>query len=471
MARTDFSQTDCDVLIVGAGPAGLTLAIDMARRGVSALLIEKRATPALASKGKGIQPRSLEVFHNLGVIDNVMAEGRPYPRLRFHEAGSVPSDFDMMAIKEPTRAVPYPNTIMLPQWALENILRARLAALGGRVQFGTSLVWLEPRADHVRVTVEEADGTRIVTAKYVVGADGGHSTVRQLSGIALIGDSPNLDGMIVADVMVDGLDRDFWHFWKSQAGRAVGLCPLTATEHFQLTASISPEEQPDLTLHALNALLEEAEVDPAVHFQHVDWVSVFRPNIRMAETFRKDRVFIVGDAAHVHPSAGAQGMNTSVQDAFNLGWKLAAVLGGAEAALLDTFEEERFPVAADVLERSGKLYRDGVARGSTSMRRGDDEQQLLLNYRGTSLCAGEGSDTLQPGDRMPDGMVTDGSGMERRLFDVMSGPHATLLCAGVPSVTAGNGTRIVLSDADEFGVTGYISIRPDMYVGSISPHS
>lgn len=465
---TEAAQTDCDVLIVGAGPAGLTLAIDCARRGVSAMLIEKLEHPLMASKGKGIQPRTLEVFHNFGVIDEVLAEGHTYPRLRFHEAGGTSSEFDMMAVKEPTRAIPYPNTIMLPQWALEDILRARLIALGGVVGFGTSLTGLEVGAEHVRATVEEAAAARSITAKYVVGADGGRSAVRQLSGIALLGDSPNLDGMIVADVMVDGLDRNFWHFWKSPTERAIGLCPLTATQAFQLTASIKPDEQPELTLEFLNGLLAEARADPAITMHDMSWVSIFRPNIRMAETFRRERVFIVGDAAHVHPSAGAQGLNTSVQDAFNLGWKLAAVLGGADATLLDTYEEERLPVAADVLERSGKLYRDGVGRGVTSMRRGDDEQQLLLNYRGTSHCAGEGTEALQPGDRMPDGLVTDGEGRIMRLFDVMRGPHATLLCAGVPKVAAQVGVCVATCDANEFGIAGYISIRPDTYIGTIS---
>jgi hypothetical protein len=162
------------------------------------------------------------------------------------------------------------------------------------------------------------------------------------------------------------------------------------------------------------------------------WLSLFRPNVRMVDKYRVGRVFVAGDAAHVHTPAGAQGLNTGIQDAYNLGWKLAMVLKGGPASLLDTYEEERLPVAAAVLGRSTKLY-----QSRRVPKRGDAERQLLLNYRGSSLSMEIGSHQgkLRAGDRAPDANCDSASG-RIRLFDLFRGPHFTLLAFGAQAAAA-----------------------------------
>ena len=163
----------------------------------------------------------------------------------------------------------------------------------------------------------------------------------------------------------------------------------------------------------------------------------------MAQRLRAGRIFIAGDAAHVHPPAGGQGLNTSVQDAYNLGWKLAAVLNGAASSLLDSYQEERLPVAAGVLVHSHSLYRGEVEGEQAGLRRGHNEKQLRLSYRGGSLFAGEGAGSLQPGDRMPDLRLNDDTGETLRLFDLMRGSHATLLVLSAPWFSERPGLRVV----------------------------
>jgi len=213
----------------------------------------------------------------------------------------------------------------------------------------------------------------------------------------------------------------------------------------------------------------------------IRWRSVFRPNIRLAEAYRRGRVFLAGDAAHVHTPAGAQGLNTGIQDAYNLGWKLGQVLAGADARLLDSYEAERLPIAAGVLGLSTKKY-EGLAKlDPASLRRGKDEQQLSLTYHGGPL-APSGRDrttTLQAGDRAPDADLP-GS----RLFDTFRGPHFTLIAYGPQAAAASDELdwpaagaplrRITVDGQDSFrrsyGIEGdtLLLVRPDGYLGHIA---
>jgi hypothetical protein len=168
----------------------------------------------------------------------------------------------------------------------------------------------------------------------------------------------------------------------------------------------------------------------------VAWSSIYRPAVRMVDRYRVGRVFLAGDAAHVHPPAGGQGLNTGVQDAWNLGWKLASVVEGGPDSLLDTYEEERLPIAAAVLGLSKRLHQ------TRSIRRGNATNQLALHYRASSLSSGDTQGKLHPGDRMPDAVLADGS----RLFDHLRGGHAA-------EFVIGDGSRIL--------------VRPDGYIASI----
>jgi 2-polyprenyl-6-methoxyphenol hydroxylase-like FAD-dependent oxidoreductase len=416
---------DKPVLVVGAGPTGLTLAIDLARRGVHCRVIDARTSAFEGSRGKGLQPRTLEIFEDLGVLNDILDAGGPYPKLRLHWGRlSLPLGF-IGAKARPTDGVPYPNVWMMPQATTERILRERLNALGISVEFGSALLRFEQDADGVQAALSTGETLR---ASFLVGADGGHSTVRGALGLKLEGAALGDKPLHVADLGIDGLDRNHWHVWPFAKGGLIALCPLAGTTLFQLfsEAQVSPENIGEVILKVSGH-----------HVSRVAWMSAYRPSVRMVNRYRVGKVFLAGDAAHVHPPAGAQGLNTGVQDAYNLGWKMAHVIHGCEDSLLDTYEAERLPIAAAVLGLSKRLLQ------TRSLKRGAATNQLALHYRSSSLSKGVSFGALRPGDRMPDARLPDGS----RLFDHLRGPHATELCVK-------DGTRIL--------------IRPDGYVGQIS---
>ena len=283
---------EAKILIVGAGPTGLTRAIDLARRGISFRLIEAEKTPFTGSRGKGIQPRTLEIFDHLGVIDSVLAAGAPYPKFRTHcgplsfRAGSLGSS------KLPTETVPYPNIWMVPQARTEAILRERLRALGGEVEFGKALTTFTQNEHGVEATVSNGE---IIRADFMVGADGGHSAVRRTLGLRLWGEAIDDKPMVVADVEIEGLDRRDWHLWPFVRGGAMGLCPLPNTSLFQLTCRAN----------TIDGGIESTVRHVTGHrVQRVSWQSIYKPNSRMVDRYRAGPVFLAGDAAHVHPPAG-----------------------------------------------------------------------------------------------------------------------------------------------------------------------
>lgn len=482
-----------DALIVGAGPAGLTLACDLQRRHISFRLIEKLPQPSLGSKGKGIQPRSLEVFDDLGLIDEVLANSSDYPLMRIYKGAKPVADHRMIPKREPTPDVPYPNIRMQPQWKTEALLRQRLSELGGRVEFDTSFESLVQNSEAVTARIRTPAGEGVVEARYLVAADGGRGIVRKAIGVTLDGENPDLDGILIADVKIEGLDRHFWHVWTTPEGQKVALCPLPATDGFQFSAIVPRAAQPPLEIATVQALLDGAtgsltalQDGSTYRASDMTWISLFRPNVRMASQFRKGRVFLVGDAAHVHTPAGAQGLNTSIQDAYNLGWKLEQVIKGvSDASILDSYEEERLPVAATVLRRSDALYKEAVKHDGNDDR-GTDESQLSVNYRGSSLCGPARTDThLQPGDRMPNIALQSPSGAPLNLFDLMRGPHGSEFhidrtrpkARPSPGIQA---TSIAAAaDAPGFDYFGMgaamkdlagrvVSVRPDGYIQHIS---
>ena len=421
-----MSRSDIDVLVCGAGAAGLTLAIELARRGVAFAVVDKLATPFPGSRGKGLQPRTLEVFEDLGVLPAVLAAGGPYPQLREHRADGSHVD-SPLGDASPTPAEPYAQPWMCPQWITERILRERLAALGHTVQGGCELLALAQDAHGVDATLRDAHGKRTLRARYLVGCDGGRSTVRQLLDVAFPGHDLGMRAL-VADLTLEGLSRDAWHrFGSDDPARQLALCPLAGTELFQLQTPVPPEGEVDISLPALQALLAQRSGRSAITLQAVHWASVYRMSARLAARYRTGRVFLAGDAAHVHPPTGGQGLNTSVQDACNLGWKLAAVLAGAPDALLDSYEAERRPVAADMLGLSTSLL-EAAKRGE--LKRSRATRQLDVGYRGSplNLEAPARHEGLRAGDRAPDApLVRAADDTPVRLFELLAGTHWTAL--------------------------------------------
>ncbi|MBT2421513.1 FAD-dependent oxidoreductase [Streptomyces sp. ISL-22] len=444
-----------DVLIVGAGPTGLTLGIDLARRGVDALVVERAGGLFPGSRGKGIQPRTMEVFDDLGVLDAIRAAGGGYPAGMVWQDGGRLHEHRMLDPAQATEDSPYAEPWMVPQWRTQEILFARLTELGGKVAFGREVVGLTQDEDGVTARCTAGASLR---ARYVVAADGGRSAVRRAVGIAMTGETVDPSPMLVADVRITGLDRDNWHIFppRGEGDDFLAVCPLAGTEDFQVVARFPEGTSVDLSLEGIRKVVAARSHLAPEDVTELRWASDFRPRAALADRFRDGRVFLAGDAAHVHSPAGGQGLNTSVQDAYNLGWKLAAVLrDGAGEALLGTYEEERRPVAADMLGLS-----TGVHRGE--VRRGEATRQLGLGYRDSSLTAEtrEAPGAVRAGDRAPDGVL---GGV--RLFDAFRGPHWTVVAVGVEVAEVPGAVRVVRGRAQESYGSGVFLVRPDGYVG------
>ncbi|WP_438292100.1 FAD-dependent monooxygenase [Streptomyces sp. HUAS TT7] len=455
-----------DVLIVGAGPTGLTLAIDLARRGVPALLVEKADRLFPGSRGKGIQPRTLELLDDLGLAETVLRAGRDYPRMRDWvgpDGTERGREWDVIERAEPTEQEPYANILLVGQARFQELLYAHLKSLGGDVAFHTEVTAADQDADGV--TASLADG-RTVRARYLVAGDGGRSGIRRALGIAMEGESVDPRPMLVADLTVtdDAVVDDLnWHVWTHSSDGGAVLCPLPGEPNlFQLIAQYSDENAvPDTGDAGVRKLVAARTAITEEQIAEVHWASDFRPRAALADRYREGRIFLAGDAAHIHSPAGGQGLNTSVQDAYNLGWKLAQVLRhGAPDTLLDTYEQERRPIAADMLGLSTRLHRTAIL-GENSQR-GSEVRQLGLGYRGGPLSTGRAG-ALEAGDRAPDGRLPGG-----RIFDLLRGPHFTLLAFDAPApapALTGDRVRVHELGAYEAYGRGLFLVRPDGYVG------
>lgn len=274
----------------------------------------------------------------------------------------------------------------------------------------------------------------------------------------MTGETVDPNPLLVADVRIAGLDRDHWHVFPpgGEAEGYLAICPLAGTDDFQMVAQFPEGTSVDLSLDAIRKVVATRSHLAPEDVTEVRWASDFRPRAALADRFRAGRVFLAGDAAHIHSPAGGQGLNTSVQDAYNLGWKLGAVLrDGAPAALLDTYEEERRPVAAEMLGLSTSVH-----RGET--RRGGATRQLGLGYRESTLTreTRPTPDGLRAGDRAPDATV---AGV--RLFDAFRGPHWTLLALDTEAPDLKARVRVVHGPAHGAYGAGLFLVRPDGYVG------
>jgi 2-polyprenyl-6-methoxyphenol hydroxylase-like FAD-dependent oxidoreductase len=420
------------ILIVGAGPTGLTLACELAVRGVPFRIVDSAEGPFAGSRAKGVQPRTLEVFDRLGIVDEIVTSGLVgLPYRQYTADGSFHDVPRPTPVKRPD--VPWPASILIPQWRTETALRGRLEALGGRVEYGTALVDADVAEDAVRARLQHAGGTQEVKVAWLVGCDGGRSTVRHIIKLDFLGETHEDMRMLVGDLHVEGIDREHWHVWRPN-GAFLAMAPLAGTDAFQLQIAIGPGSPDSPTLANFQHLVERYTGRADIRLSSPEWTSLWRANVRMVDRYRAGRVFVAGDAAHVHTPAGGQGMNTGIQDAFNLGWKLAAVHRGADSALLDSYEAERLPVARHVLALSTRLVATSLSSKTEGLvAQGEDTSQLGIRYRESPLShelrAAPGG--LRAGDRAPDAPgLLDREGTSLRLFDIFRGSWATLLAFG-----------------------------------------
>ncbi|MFJ5233120.1 FAD-dependent monooxygenase [Kitasatospora sp. NPDC088391] len=363
------------VLVVGAGPVGLTAATELLRRGVSVRCVDRAAAPSPLSKALLVWPRTLEILRRLGGGNHVAERAMPLRAFRYYSSGAPVGSLEFRPVDQP---------VIMPQPDVEAALLDAFGQAGGGVEWSTRLLALEQHRDRVTATLAGPDGEPYTADfAYLVGADGASSTVRELLGISFEGLTyPNT--FVVADAEMEGdLAHDDSHYFCSPRGVLV-TCGLP-NGRFRVFTSAPPDLPRDgVTLEQVQQLVDERGPG-GLTLRNPTWVSAFSVHARHAERTREGRVFLVGDAAHIHSPAGGQGLNTGVGDAYNLSWKLAlAHRGLAGEQVLDSVQAERGQVAeaivkqADLQTRAWMLprpaqraVRDALLRAASAVRLGD----------------------------------------------------------------------------------------------------
>jgi 2-polyprenyl-6-methoxyphenol hydroxylase-like FAD-dependent oxidoreductase len=524
----ETADASVDVLVVGAGPTGLTLASRLATYGVSVRLVDLKAGPVAESRALGVQPRTLEVLRGR-VTDELLERGNPAVELRWH-AGDRVTALPMFDMSMDDTA--YPFLLFLSQAETEAVMVEHLRQQGVDVEWQTRFVGqVDRRTDHsVACELLDADGHRhTLLARYVVGCDGAHSTVREVAGIRFTG-ARYPQTFLLADLDAEGLEPDAAHAWLSGDGPVL-FFPLARPAAWRL---LTARPQHDGHPRAGDGATATAPVTPAELQGVVDaatgsrvrlgpplWATAFKIHHRHASTYRAGRLFLAGDAAHIHSPAGAQGMNTGIQDAVNLAWKLALVCTGrSPERLLDTYDAERRPVGEFVLRFTDRAFtaatssapavrfvREHVApRALTLVARLPGLRGVAfrtvseLGIRYPDTLDGTGAGPVQrrrsprpaPGERLPDLRVLDagraswlhdhltgtgfhlllcGAGWDETALDELATRYAGLLTVvrlARPRTHPGEGSLVAVDGAGwrRLGVAGagHLLVRPDGHV-------
>jgi len=437
------------ILVVGAGPTGLTLAITLKRFGIPVRIIDRATSPTTVSKALALWSGSLEALDGMGVVDQFLTAGRRLNKLSVGDGGR---ELAALAVGDGIDS-PYPFPLLLPQSRTEQFLGERLASLGVNIERGVELVDLAQDGDGVSGTLKLADGSsEQVRSPYVIGCDGARSFVRQHLGINFEGYTEPAN-YLLGDVKISGgnLDHRSIYLWWHKGG-TVALFPYEDLV-WRVFAQRDPdagdatptvaELQDHLDRHGMRGLTLS---DPT-------WLSMFRVNERLAARYRVGRCFIAGDAAHIHSPAGGQGMNTGIQDAVNLGWKLAyALLGVGDAdLLLESYEAERRPIAHEVVKGAAQKLHVAFGASSPLATIAKDiavslfanipavQKKLQVELSETEIVYRDGplvrlgqppkrAARTEVGARARDAQMVDGAaGSGVALWPQLCGPHHTLL--------------------------------------------
>lgn len=484
-----------DVLVIGAGPTGLTLALQAHAHGARVRVVERRPEPFRPSRAMIVHPRTMECLRPLGVTDALLDRGDRSPRAELHLGSRVVK----AALGElPMPDTAFPHLTMLRQMDVEEVLAGALAARGVQVERGTELVDLVEREDDVVATLRTEDGIEETNASWVAGCDGPASTVRGFAGIGWHGDAYGVE-VVLADVELDGsLTPGVVHVVAGREGLVfVFALGERTTWRVLATRPAGPADQPfgqpgqEVPVTDVQALLDVAGLDARV--TEMPWSARVRLQHRLADSFRQGRLFLAGDAAHAHSPAAAQGMNTGILDATNLGWKLAFAGADGKEALLGSYETERRPVAREVLALTHAVFfAEASNHPLPSFLRGTvvpllaPALPLLVNqptlmaevvkvlsqrwvrYRRSPISmdgtpAGGGT---HPGDRLPDEDI-EYDGRAGRLHDLTAGPgvHVVLEQDAEPLDTALLGEHVTVHRITSRQGSGLVAVRPDGHVG------
>jgi 2-polyprenyl-6-methoxyphenol hydroxylase-like FAD-dependent oxidoreductase len=496
-----------DVVVVGAGPAGLVAAAELARRGVRVRVIDKLAQPTDQSRAIAVHARSLDMFDRMGIVDEMVSTGIKATAMQLYAGHSRLFRIPLGGVDSA-----FPFTLTTAQTETERVLGDHLQSLGVIVERGVELVALAQDGGAAELTVRHDDGsTEQVSASWVIGADGAASTVRKMVGTKLAGSFVG-ERFLLGDVDAEhGLDLDSMHTFFAPDGPVVVLPMLDGRMRFLAEVHDAPGTPMNMhpTQDELQAILDRRIGGIRVVRSH--WLTSFEIHHARVPAYRWGRVFLAGDAAHIHSPAGGQGMNTGMQDAFNLAWKLAGVVNGqAGDTLLDSYEAERIPVADSVIAFTDRLTRAGTLSGVPRRIRdvvirmlshvpaarrfmANMAEEVNINYRNSPIAVGPAPKhaKVAAGDHLPHAVDAAVHKQLLVVCGVQNTGHVLLTVAsGHVAPAAGEGQVQVLVTADDIPVAGYdtviadpngvvaqrfglknggrVVIRPDGYIGAVA---
>jgi 2-polyprenyl-6-methoxyphenol hydroxylase-like FAD-dependent oxidoreductase len=444
-----MNSSSVPVLIVGAGPTGLMLAYCLARRGVPFRLIDKAKGRSETSRALVLHSRTLELLDGMGLIDPFLQAGRKLSAVKMRDAGKEVGGIDFRGLPSA-----HPYGLIVPQAITENILEEALLAVGGKVERPSELLELRLENEGVWTKVQDAESViEQKTYRYLAGCDGAHSAVRHSLGIEFPGGTyPEIFGL--ADAPLEGVSSlrlEEQGLVQYHEEGVVVLFPLP-NGHFRLIVRLHGDAARDgISTEELQEIVAR-RVDPGLRVGQPDWLTTFRTHHRRAVRFRRGNAFLLGDAAHIHSPAGGQGMNTGLQDAINLGWKMASVLSeNSPPNLLDTYEAERLPAAEHVLNTTDRMLKLSELHGKPAALRdrilskitrvplvqntlAKDVAQLSLSYFWGPLSTEKRLAFFTPsqmraGDRLPDARLNRPDGQQVRLHDEVRGKEFLLFVA------------------------------------------
>jgi 2-polyprenyl-6-methoxyphenol hydroxylase-like FAD-dependent oxidoreductase len=503
------TTTKTDVIIIGAGPTGLSLACQLARHGIDFVIVEKNEGVTPYSKAIGVHARTLEIYEQLGLAHKAIEQGAIAGKVRLVAGGEVRGEFDLSNIG--LNLSPYPFMLVLEQSKNERLLYEYLQGLGKEVFWNTELENFSQNDSGVTAQVKTAGGaSQIIEGKYLVGCDGAKSPTRHSLGLEFQGST--FERMFyVADAQIDwSLSHDALHICLSKDSFLL-FFPLKGERRYRIVG-VFPEEftkdEGDVLYEEIESRIkEESKLELDIH--DVIWFSTYKVHTRHVNKFSAGRGFLAGDAAHIHTPAGAQGMNTGIQDGYNLAWKMALVLKGkTDEKLLETYNEERLENAKHLLQTTDRMFQFGtgsewflaflrtnVLPSVAKYILGFDTvkkfifplvSQIGINYRHGSLSehAGDENFKVKAGDRMPYFLV-DG----KSIYDKLHQPKFHLLFFSnaqgdfqalktelenqYAELVDFNSILLDPQVADIFGTDKSFNVllRPDNYIGFISPET
>lgn len=504
---TDLTARSTDILVVGAGPTGLALALFLRHQGVGVRLVERRPEAWRPSRAFVLHARTLELLRPTGVTDTLLRKGDPCADVRIHlGALSMPATLDRL----PIGATPFPYVLLERQTDVESTLCEALLEEGVAVERATELIAARQGASSVRATLRRRGCDETVECLYVAGCDGSTSTVRQLAGIGWKG-GPTRRSAVLADIDLEGdLEPGTAHAFPGCSGLLL-LLPLGEQATWRLVAMQRSGVAPpagfasgvEVGTAGLQALLDRGGLEARI--SGVAWSKVVPLQQRIAEHYRRGRLFLAGDAAHVHSPAGGEGMNTGIQDAANLGWKLAFAAQSVERSgdepecLLDSYEQERLQVARQVLALTRAVSWAETGAGWASCQFGAAAapllshllpplarrrrilgamlrvlSQLWVSYPHSPLSLEEGKCGRArpgPGERAPDEQLVTAEGAVR-LHELLSTPAVhVLLQRDAPDLAQLAAPKVKLHRVTSWPGSGMVVLRPDGHVGLRSSHA